>query len=176
MASTGKTRNLVNSIVKHFQSACLTEGYTRLSFATGDPEDKMMVFPKEYNKLNTAERRDAIRVPCFVINVVSMRDGRDFGIGEAETWVEIPCAVDLYMETDGSAHSLADFIVEELEDNVITWYDYSGGPNVSASDELGTIDFENIMARFPKVLNNPNKAMKHWANITFLAKVSRAKS
>ena len=150
MAEIGKTRSLLNSIVAFFRSSLQTEGFTRVQFLTGDPEDKNIVLPNEYQKLTSAQQRDAVRVPCFIINADTIRDGDDFGIGEAETWVQIPCVIDIYAESEGQKYSLGDYIQETLEDKKIQWYDYSTTPNPSASNLLGTIDFKNISVRCPR--------------------------
>lgn len=174
MATIGKTRSLLNSIVTYFRPQLTSAGFTKLQYATGDPEDKRVVFQDEYNKLTSAQKRDALRVPCFIINVDNVRDGDSFGIGEDETWVEIPIAIDIYAESPGQKLSIGDYIQEELEDESISWYDYSTTNSPTSSELYGNVDFKNVLARYPTIIGETNKALKNHAHISCIAEVSRA--
>lgn len=167
---------MAQSIVAYFRTALYTEGYHEMSFMAGDPEDKIIMSQVDYAKLTAAQKRDTVYTPLFVMDFDSVGDGRDFGIGENETWVHVPGAIDIYAESPGQRMSIGDFIQETLEDTAINWYDYSLTESPGASELQGTIDFENITVRFPKIMGTANKAMKHWAHIGFMAKVSRTKA
>lgn len=175
MAVTGKVRDLSNSLADYLNGALDTEGFTRVTIVMGDPEDRQIVHADAYRVLSAAEKRDAVSVPCIMIDMDAVQDGDLFGIGELETWVFMTGAIDVYAESMGQKMSIADFIQEELEDKSISWYSYSTTNKPTAANLNGTITFENIRVRYPKVFNQPNKALKHWANISFRAKVSRAK-